>query len=190
MQKPQRKHENTVPHWLILRQPSYRTRTTCLEVVLPTMGWALLHQLSVKTMSHSHAHYPIWSRRFVCFFFFSFEKKTLICVELTIKTNQVTVLFLLCLLFTRRWAASGTSPIAMIFCLTVDPEPMGVRNARQTTKESCDPKLIPPLKLFQVFCHSNNKQTKPNTMRRCKWEVPHIPGHLNTSPVDGLLGQA
>lgn len=39
-------------------------RTTCLGMVVPTVGWALLYLSSIKTISHGHGHRPIWSGEF------------------------------------------------------------------------------------------------------------------------------
>lgn len=39
-------------------------RTNCSGVALSTMGWALPHQSSVKKISPSFAHRPMWWRKF------------------------------------------------------------------------------------------------------------------------------
>lgn len=38
-------------------------KTTCLEIVLPTVGCAFPYQLTIKTIPHWSAHGPVWSRQ-------------------------------------------------------------------------------------------------------------------------------
>lgn len=57
-------HRGNLLSSLLLRLVSLtlliQPRATCLGVVVPTMGWALLHQPKIKKILHRHAHTPIW----------------------------------------------------------------------------------------------------------------------------------
>lgn len=51
-------------HWVLacsLAQALIQPRNTCLGMVPPTVGWTLLHQLTMKKIPHRHVHKLIWS---------------------------------------------------------------------------------------------------------------------------------
>ena len=43
----------------MLSQLSPAAQDTSLGMVLPTVGWALLHQLAIKTIPNRHVHRPV-----------------------------------------------------------------------------------------------------------------------------------
>lgn len=41
--------------WCLLGLPFFYSRVVCLRMAVPMVGWALLHQLIIKTISHTNA---------------------------------------------------------------------------------------------------------------------------------------
>lgn len=62
-------------------------RTTWPGAVLPMVGWALLHQFAIKTTSHRHTHWPIWSEQLIPQLRFR-SQMTLGWIKWTVNTNK------------------------------------------------------------------------------------------------------